>query len=88
MKLYEKHEARIYTNKQENIEKIKEIIKEIDEFEYEYLPNDLITVFNGKIDYVYNGKFYDIDMDELMKRCWENSIYVFYVIKQKERIWI
>lgn len=88
MKLFEKHEARIYTDKVENIEKVKELIKELDEFEYEYLPKDLIAVFNGTIDYVYNGKFYDIDMDELMKRCWEKGIYVFYVIKQKERIWV
>ena len=88
MKLFEKHEARIYTDRPENIAKIEEIIKEIDNFEYEYLPHNLIAVFNGKIDYVYNGKFYDIDMDEVMKRCWEEGIYAFYVIKQKERIWI
>ena len=88
MKLFKKHKARIYTDKQENIDKIKEIIKEIDKFEYEYLPDDLITVFNGKIDYVYNGKFYDIDMDEIMKRCWEECIFAFCAIKQRENIWI
>jgi len=84
MKLFEKHEARIYTDKLENIE----IIKEIDNFEYEYLPHNLIAVFKGKIDYVYNGKFYDIDMDEVMKRCWEEGIFAFYAIKERERIWI
>jgi len=52
------------------------------------LPDDLITVFNGKIDYVYNGKFYDIDMDEIMKRCWEECIFAFCAIKQRENIWI
>lgn len=34
----------------------------MDEFEYEYLPDDLITVFEGKIKYIYNGKFYKIDI--------------------------
>jgi len=70
MKLFEKHEARIYTDRPENITKISDIIKEIDSLEHEYLPDDLITVFKGKIDYVYNGKFYDIDMDEVMEKCW------------------
>lgn len=81
MKLIEKHEARIYTDKETNIPKIKDIIKEIDEFEFEYLPQDLITVFKGDIQYVYNGKFYDIDMDEVIKRCWQQGIIAFYCIK-------
>lgn len=88
MKLFEKHQARIYTDKQENIEKIKEVIKEIDDFEAGYIPKDLIAVFDGKIEYVYNGKFYDIDMDEVMKKCWAKGIHAFYCIEQKERIWI
>ena len=87
MKLYEKGEARIYTDKEENIEKISAIIKEIDEFEWEYLPDDLITVFNGRIDYIYHGKFYDIDMDELMKRCWTKGIFAFYAVQGKERFY-
>jgi len=32
MKLFTKHEARTYTDKEENIAMIREIIKEIDEY--------------------------------------------------------
>jgi hypothetical protein len=87
LKLFEKHYARIYTDKPENIEKIKEIIKDMDEYEADYLPKDLIDVFTGHVEYVYNGKFYDIDMDALMTRCWQAGIYAFYAIQQKQRYW-
>lgn len=83
MKLYEKHQARIYTDKAENIKKIKEIIKGIDPFEAEYLPKDLIAVFGGEVEYIYNGKFYDIDMDDVMRECWKAGIYAFYCIEER-----
>lgn len=82
-KLRRKGFSRIYTDKQENIDKIKEIIRIMDEFEYDYLPDDLISVFDGKIEYVYNGKFFEIDMKELVARCESRGIFVFYVIDDK-----
>lgn len=36
----------IYVDKHENVKKVEEIIKEIDEFEYEYLPEGMVTTFS------------------------------------------
>lgn len=85
MKFPEKHYGRIYTDKPENIYLIEQEIKKMDEFEYEYLPKDLIAVYEGQIDYVYTHKFYAIDLDELMQNLWQRGIHAFYVIKQPGR---
>jgi len=82
-----KHYGRIFTDKEENISKIKEIIKEMDEFEYGYLPNDFITVFKTHyfgennefydVETIYTHKFDSLDTNELSRRCWEQGIYMF-----------
>lgn len=77
MKFKRKGNGRIYTNFAKNIDRIKEIIKEMDENEYEYLPDGLIAEYRGKIEHVYNHKFDDLDLDELMRRCWDEEIFVF-----------
>jgi hypothetical protein len=80
MKFNRKGTGRIYTDKEENIEKIENIIKEMDEFEFEYLPKDLIAVFDGKVKCVYNYKFDELDLSELCQRCWNSGIYVFCIV--------
>lgn len=69
-----KSKARIYTNTQENVEKIKSYIKQLDEFEYGYMPDDLVAVYNGNFDLVYNGKFEDIDIPQLQNMCFQKDI--------------
>ena len=67
--------GRILVQKEEDIDKVKEIIKEMDEFEYGYMPQDLIGVFErGNIETVYTGKFDALDLMELQIRCWEQNI--------------
>lgn len=70
--------GRIYVDKEENIEKVKNIIKLIDEYEYDgYFPKDLVALFSEYPKVVYTHKFDAIDLNELTARCWENGIYVF-----------
>jgi hypothetical protein len=70
--------GRIFTDEKENISEIKAIIKEMDEFEYDYLPDNFICVFNpAKIETVYTHKFDSLDTNELTKRCWEKGIMMF-----------
>lgn len=72
--------GRIFVEKEEDIDKIKEIIKEIDDYEYTYMPDDLITVFseeNYHSKYVH--KFNDMDMGEVLKVAWERGIKCFVV---------
>jgi hypothetical protein len=72
--------GRIYVEKKEDVAKVKRIIKSMDEFEYEYLPEDLIAVFEGKLQVAYTHKFTDIDINKLMFECWKQGIKCFYII--------
>jgi hypothetical protein len=69
--------GRIYVTETEDINKVKAIIKEIDEFEYDYLPKHLITVFSDYPAVVYTGKFDDLDLNLLTAICMDRSIPIF-----------
>lgn len=72
--------GRIFVEKEEDIEKIREIIKEIDEYEEGYLPKDLITVFsddNFEAEYVH--KFCDMNMTKVLYTAWSRGIKCFVV---------
>jgi predicted RNA-binding protein with EMAP domain len=71
--------GRIYVEKKEDIQKVKDIIKQMDEFEYGYLPKDLITVFEGKKEMTYTHKFADLDINDLIIKCWNQGIKCFYI---------
>lgn len=78
-KFEEKQFGRIYTDTTENIKKIKDIIKQMDQFEYEYLPKDLITVYKGYFSCEYVGKFDDLNLDELINNCKKKNIPCGYI---------
>jgi hypothetical protein len=70
--------GRIYVAKEEDIEKVKNIIREIDKYEFEYyFPRDLIAVFDGKIESEYTHKFCDLDMTKVLEKAWQQGIYCF-----------
>lgn len=83
--------GRIFVEKEEDIPKVKEIIRKMDEIEYGYLPEKLITVFNPNIrifpignpkeylslDMEYTYKFDSLNLNELQFRCWAAGIKVF-----------
>lgn len=69
--------GRIYVDTVENIDKVKEIIKEMDEFEYDYLPKDLITVYTDYPNVCYTHKFDALDMDKLTGYCWSMGIRIW-----------
>ena len=80
MKFPNKGYGRLFVEKEEDIAKIKEIIKEIDNFEYSYLPEKLITVFSEEnMKSVYTYKFSDLNMTEVLYRAWSKGIKCFCV---------
>ena len=88
--------GRIFVEKEEDIPKVKEIIRKMDEFEYSYLPEDLIKVFDPNIkrfpdmlnvpkdhlwlDMAYTHKFDNLNLNELQYRCWATGIKIFCVM--------
>ncbi len=89
-----KEYGRIFVEKESDIAAVKEIIKKMDAFEYEYLPDDFISVFspeeckrkgdNGKsywfVRLAYTHKFDSLDLNEFQARCWIVGIKVFCVM--------
>lgn len=86
--------GRIFVEKEEDIARVKAIIRKMDEFEYDYLPEKLITVFSPNIktfpvdnpkdhfwlDFEYTHKFDSLDLNELQFRCWAAGIKMFCVM--------
>ena len=69
--------ARIYCENEADVAKVKAVIKELDEFEYGYLPPDLITAFSEYPELVYTHKFGDLDMNLLTAVCWSRGIKIW-----------
>lgn len=59
--------------------KVEALIRELDEFEYDYLPAKFITVFTNYPATVYTHKFDALDVDALTAECWKRGfkIWVF-----------
>lgn len=72
--------GRIFVENETDIPVLKEIIREMDDFEFGYLPTDLIAVFSDKnMSSVYTYKFDDMNMTEVMCRAWSKGIKCFCV---------
>ena len=76
--------AAIYVANEMYISDVEEIIKELDAFEYDYLPDDLIKPFSDYPQVAYTHKFSDLDMDLLTIRCWERGIYIWVYDAREE----
>ena len=69
--------GRIYIHPENTIKQVKNVIQELDEFEYGYLPEKLIAPFDKYPETVFVGKFCDLDLDMLTAICWEKGIYIW-----------
>lgn len=90
MKFSRKGYGRIFVEKESDVSKVEDIIKELDDYEFEYYyptgdymggKNErLVTVFS-KENYksIYVGKFDDMDMSKVLKKAWEQGICCFAV---------
>lgn len=67
----------IYVKDEKDIPKVKEVIKEMDEFEFEYLPKEFIKPFSDYPRVCYTHKFSDLDIDDLTAKCWDKGIIIW-----------
>lgn len=89
MNFHRKDYGRVFVEKYEDIEKVKEVMREVDPYEFEgYYPTgnhlggqgELITVFNEEnIKAIYTHKFDSMDMTKVMVECWRRGIKCFMV---------
>lgn len=93
MKFPRKGYGRIFVEKEEDIQAIEDIMKEIDPEEFEgYYPigdylgghnRRLVTTFSEEsFKSIYVGKFDDMDMTQVLKKAWDKGIHCFVVFGQ------
>ena len=74
MELVFKGKSRCFVFHEEHIEKVEQIIKELDDFEYCYMPKNWVSLPDKYWDnLVYNGKF-DINIPILVEACANEKI--------------
>ena len=69
--------GRIYCENEAAIPLVKDVIKELDEYEYSYMPERLIATFSDYPQVVYTHKFSDMDTDKLTAICWSRGIKIW-----------
>ncbi len=70
--------GRIYVLDPKHIERVKSIIEQMDQYEYSYMPQDLIVPFDGVYpELVYLHKFSDLNLDHLIVTCLSEGIAIF-----------
>jgi len=79
MNMTHKGYGRIYVETPADVERVSEIIKEMDEFEHSYMPGDFIAPFAEYPHVVYTHKFSDLDMAALTATCLARGVRNFAV---------
>lgn len=75
MELVYKGLSRCFVFREEDIQKVYDTIKEINDFEFNYVPTDWVMVWGKEYEssMVYNGKF-DIDVPKLIDECGKKGV--------------
>ena len=72
--------GRIYVKNESDIQKVKDIMREVDEGEFDgYFPSKLITTFDKYPQLEYTGKFEDMDMHKVSTICFKKGIEILVI---------
>lgn len=72
--------GRIYVLAAEDVETVKAIIKELDPFEFEYMPDDMVAPFSEYPRVVFTRKFDSLDLDALGAACFSRGVAVWALV--------
>lgn len=56
---------------------VEAIIKELDEYEFDYMPKGMVAPFSNYPSVIYTHKFSDMDMNQLTAICWKRGIKIW-----------
>ena len=70
--------GRLYCENPEHIPVIKEVMRQLSLFEFDYMPDGFIAPFSEYPDLVYLGKFDEMDMNAVVAQCWRLGARVWY----------
>lgn len=71
--------GRIYVESEDQIQAVREAIRQMDEFEFSYLPSNLVTTFSEYPEVVYTHKFDSLDLDHLAAKLWMQGVKTLIV---------
>ncbi len=77
-RLERKTYGRIFVAKPEDVQIVEETIREVDEFEYDYLPKGLVAVYGQDDELKYLHKF-EIDRNALARACMDKGVWIWVV---------
>lgn len=69
--------GRIYCETPDDVQRVHAVIKEMDGYEFGYMPTELVAPFSDYPRVVYVHKFSDLDMDAVTATCWSRGIRVW-----------
>ena len=79
IELVRKGESRCYVYEEHHVEEVRQIVKELDDFEFDYMPTNWIVYWDRDSKKVppliYNGKF-DINVIDLKIACAKKGIAI------------
>ena len=81
-KFKQRGQGRIFVQCEEDIQKVRFIILELDPDEYTYLPEELITVYTNTLEdpaELVDLRKFEIDINELTEECIRNGIWIWCV---------
>ena len=80
-KFLSKTYGKIFVEKPKDIKKVRDEIREMDAFEYDYLPDGMISVMPeaGSLQLCYTSKFDALDLDMLTIRLWRKGIKILII---------
>lgn len=79
--------GRIWVREEADVARVRDLIKDLDEFEFEYLPNDFVAVWPEnprKAELVYGHKF-ELRTDLLEYECWRRGIQIYLITGYRDR---
>lgn len=85
--LTEKGWSRLYVRNQDDVDRVVEIVRELDSFEFDYMPEGWVAAFDEFPNVVYTGKFGGLCMTRLVATCWSRGIACF-VFDARYKNWV
>lgn len=75
--------GRIFVTQESDVQRVRDIIQVLDQFEFEYLGKDLVAVYSTDCPLVYTHKF-EMDKNALAQACLERGICVWMIDGQPD----
>ena len=68
--------GRIWVPNPEDLPRVHNIIKKLDEFEFSYMPAGFVAAYADDIEDVIYGHKFELSISKLTQACWDAGIFI------------